>query len=81
MIKVDPALWKRKARCQPALVRAGSGTKIDDLQSPAETIAGDQIVDQFGEEAVDGGGPGGGVSGGAGGKPGRIDGGLRGRFR
>jgi hypothetical protein len=76
MIKMDPALHKRDARRQPALVGTGPGAEVDDLQDAAETTVVDQVVDQLGDEAAEGGGPGGGVSGGAGGEPGWVDSGL-----
>lgn len=82
MIKMDPALLKRKARRQPPLVGSGSGTEIDDLQDPTSETAGvNQIIDQLGEEGADRGGARRGVGGDAGGKPARVNGDSGGRFR
>ena len=80
MIKMDPALLERKARRQPPLVGAGSGTEIDDLQDATSGTTG-QIIDQLGEEGADRGGARRGVRGGAGGKPARVNGDSGGRFR
>ena len=82
MIKMDPALLKRKARRQPPLVGAGPGTEIDDLQdATSETTGVNQIIDQLGKEAAEGGGTGGGVGGDAGGEPGWVNGRLCRRYR
>jgi len=81
MIEMDPALYQRKARSQPALVGARPGAEVDDLHDAAETTCVDQIVDQYGEEAADGGGTGGSVGGGAGGEPVRVDSGFGRRYR
>jgi hypothetical protein len=80
MIEMDPALLKGQARRQPSLIGPSPGTEIDDLQD-ADAADLDQIVDQLGEEGVDGGGAGRGVGGGAGGKPAGVDGDFGGRFR
>jgi hypothetical protein len=73
MIKMDPALSRGKAWCQPSLVGTCPRTKINDLECIPAINGFDQIVDQLGEERADGGGSGRGVGGGAGGEPARVD--------
>ena len=65
MIKMDPALSRGKAWCQPSLVGTCPRTKINDLEYIPAINGFDQIVDQLGEKGADGGGSGRGVGGGA----------------
>ena len=81
VIKMDPALSKRQPWRQPALVRAGSGTKINDLQSVLVITGHGQIIDQIGHQGVQSGGAGGGVCGDSGSEPVRVDGACSTRSR
>ena len=78
---MDPTLHKRQARRQPALVGTRPGAEVDDLQDATDATGIDQIADQLGEEAPEGGGAGAGVGGGSGCEPGWVDSRLGRRFR
>ena len=81
VIKMDPALSKRQLWRQPALVGAGSGTKINDLQSVLVITGHGQIIDQISHQGVQSCGAGGGVCGDPGGEPARVDGACSNRSR
>jgi hypothetical protein len=81
MIKMDPALSRRQAGRQPALIGTGPGTKINDLQVRFAIAGVGQIVDQFREQRTYCCGASGGVGCDSGGEPVRVDGGLCGRSR
>ena len=55
MIKVDPALSKGQPWGEPALIGTSAGTKINDLEDCLRADLLDQMVDQGGEQGVDGG--------------------------
>jgi hypothetical protein len=81
VIKMNPALSKRQLRRQPALIGAGSGTKINDLHSVLMITGYGQVLDQIGHQGVQGGGTCGGVCGDPGGEPVRVDGACSTRSR
>ena len=73
---MDPALSKRKSRCEPALVGTRSRAKVNNLDTAFLITNFDQIVGQLGQQSAQSGGAGGGVGGGPRGKPAWIDGGC-----
>jgi hypothetical protein len=74
---MDPALSKRKSRCEPALVGTRPRAKVNDLDTAFVITDFDQIVDQLGQQSAQSGGASGGVGGDPRGKPAWIDGSSR----